>query len=477
MESIRPIFWGHGQFLTPQHLQQQDLFHHTQRHLLAQSVQPHGWGLARLEIRTEGFEDRLFEVTVCEAFARDGVHLRAGSQADRPNAALPVRSFEKAFDPSKGRLGVYLGLPRHLTGQNNLGGSGPAAGDEQAPRRYRLAAEQTPDGFDIEAPDGELSFLEYALEVVFDTDPGFSGAEKTFELIKLAEIVATSGGKGFQLATDFIPACLSIGASPVLLTLVKNVRDGLTGRAREFAELKRSRGARATASGFQDVLRLVILQTLNRYVPYLHHVTEQVSLHPEPTYALMRQIVGDLSGFSEVYDVFGASAEGQTEKRLPTYDHENLTLCFAMVTKRIRDLLEALTAGPEFGIVLTYQEEYFRAELPPTFFEGRMNRYYLMIDSTMQGQELWALLQRVGKVSSLEQMPRLRQSALFGLKIEFLPVPPEELPQRSSRYSYFQIDTNSPHWKLIETQRNISMYCDLDAEDTTIRILKVASEV
>ena len=67
-----------------------------------------------------------------------------------------------------------------------------------------------------------------------------------------------------------------------------------------------------------------------------------------------------------------------------------------------------------------------------------------MIDSFTKGPELEALLQATGKISTYEDMPQLRRSLIFGLKVSFLPVPPESLPQRGTKYSYFAVDTRSP---------------------------------
>ena len=79
MENVRQVFWGHGNFLTPQHLQQQDMFNQSMMLFLTRTAQPHAWGVKRLAIRAEGLDATLFEVTSCEVVSRDGLVLRKDS--------------------------------------------------------------------------------------------------------------------------------------------------------------------------------------------------------------------------------------------------------------------------------------------------------------------------------------------------------------------------------------------------------------
>ena len=51
MSNNRPLYWGQGQFLLPQHFQQQDLFHQHERQRCWRLGQPHGWGVEELHVR------------------------------------------------------------------------------------------------------------------------------------------------------------------------------------------------------------------------------------------------------------------------------------------------------------------------------------------------------------------------------------------------------------------------------------------
>jgi len=100
------------------------------------------------------------------------------------------------------------------------------------------------------------------------------------------------------------------------------------------------------------------------------------------------------------------------------------------------------------------------------------NRYYLAIRSDLSPQELFRLLQATGKITSREEMPRLQNSALFGLKIEGLEIPPEELVMRA-HYRFFLVDQRSDHWLKIRQQKNIAVYSTALAPQTEMRLLAI----
>lgn len=103
-------------------------------------------------------------------------------------------------------------------------------------------------------------------------------------------------------------------------------------------------------------------------------------------------------------------------------------------------------------------------------------RFYLAFESEQKGADLFARLSRTGKIASMDEMPRLLSAALFGLKIDLLPVPPEELPQKSPNTTYFLVDTTHPFWQMIRNARNIAVFCDLPADSTVIKLFPVATQ-
>ncbi len=97
---------------------------------------------------------------------------------------------------------------------------------------------------------------------------------------------------------------------------------------------------------FTSTVFLLVLRTLNRYAPQLDHFAAAPHIHPWHAYGLLRQIIGELSSFSREMSALGEGPDGQ--KVLPDYDHENIGPCFEKAREIITNILDSLTAGPEF---------------------------------------------------------------------------------------------------------------------------------
>ena len=104
-------------------------------------------------------------------------------------------------------------------------------------------------------------------------------------------------------------------------------------------------------------------------------------------------------------------------------------------------------------------------------FEGR-NRYYLVFKTDEDPKNVLNSLATIIKISSRAQLPILIARALPGLRLEHLPVPPQELPRRA-HCIYFQIDHHGDHWGLIEKGQNIAMYWDTAPEDLEVELMIV----
>jgi predicted component of type VI protein secretion system len=74
-------------------------------------------------------------------------------------------------------------------------------------------------------------------------------------------------------------------------------------------------------------------------------------------------------------------------------------------------------------------------------------------------------------------MQDLIDRRLRGLELRFCPYPPEQLPQRSNRYTYFEVDQDDAYWKLIDQGGNIQLFCpELAGQEARIKLVKTLSE-
>jgi len=120
MELLRPIFWGQGMFLQPQHFQQQDGYHEARLHRYMHWISPFYWGLKSLLIRETALQNFVCEIERCELVTWDGTLVCFQGETLPSNATLRPRSFEDALDAGGRPLGVYLGLKRLQWEERNL---------------------------------------------------------------------------------------------------------------------------------------------------------------------------------------------------------------------------------------------------------------------------------------------------------------------------------------------------------------------
>jgi type VI secretion system protein ImpJ len=211
------------------------------------------------------------------------------------------------------------------------------------------------------------------------------------------------------------------------------------------------------------------LRSVNRYIPLLYHLTESEEIHPWTTYALLRQLIGELSSFSDQISAIGETDDGVP--RLLSYDHRNLWECFSGAQALITELLDSVTAGPEHIIQLVYDGTYYAADLPSGLSEGR-NRFYLVFQTEEDPKRVLESIDKIAKLSSRQVLPLLIARALPGIRLEHLPAPPQELPRRA-RSIYFQIDHHDEQWERMQKDHNIGLYWDDAPKDLTIEFMVV----
>jgi type VI secretion system protein ImpJ len=195
----------------------------------------------------------------------------------------------------------------------------------------------------------------------------------------------------------------------------------------------------------------------------------EAACHPWAAYGLLRQLIGELSSFSERITATGDTIDGSGT--LPKYNHSELWNCFARAQAVITALLDEITAGPEYVFSLAYDGTYYSADLPPAIFEGK-NRFYLMVQTATDAKAVLKTISTGAKLSSRENLPILIVRALPGAAVEYLERPPQELPRRSNAL-YFQVDHNSDQFAGIVKGRNCALFWDSAPEDLKVELMVV----
>jgi len=461
MDYFGPIFWHQGLILQPHHFQ---LFDRSVRMLLDpinDYLAPHFWGVGKMDILLAALGTRSFQLAKGGFLFPDGTHVVFPG-----NAIVEPRQFEDGWVAGGKPFTILLGLRKWNDRGENVTVVESLEDVSRVTTRFATPADAE-EWKDIHAggPPGKVKRLHYVLKVFWETERELLG---DYLLIPIAQLERM--GEEIVMSPQFAPPSLTLAASDPLLRIVKEIRDQIASRSRQLEEFKQQRGIQNAQFGSRDMVFLLALRSLNRYVPVLFHLTETRQVHPWSVYCQLRQLVGELSTFSEKITVMG-EVTGGDESPLPPYDHLNPRECFATAQQLIARLLDEITAGPEYVIPLSYDGTYFAAEMRPVHFESR-NRYYLVLRTEEESNSVIQAIDTVVKLSSRERLPLLIARALPGVGLEHLPIPPQELPRRS--YSvYFSVNSNSDQWALIEKGNNIALYWDNAPEDLEVELMLV----
>ncbi len=457
----RPLHWRQGLFLQPQHFQ---LLERSFKALVApyqRFLAPTLWGIGEIGIQKAALEAKSFEVTKGSFLFPDGSYVVLPD-----NAVIEPRPFDDAWVEGGKPLTVYVGLKKWNDIGENVVILEKIEGLSGINARFAAPAEaEEVKDLHSGGPEGQVERLFYLLRLFFETEVDQSG---DYQLIPIAQLVRM--GDEVRLSDRFIPPTLTVGASETLFSVIKEIRDQITARGRQLEELKRQRGVQTAEFGSRDMVYLLALRSLNRYIPLLAHVTDARQVHPWAVYGLLRQLIGELSAFSEKVDVMGrVEAENWT---LPAYDHEKLWESFSSAQALISRLLDEITAGPEYVVRLVYDGTYFAADLKPAVFEGK-NRFFLVLRTETDSKLVVSSVANLAKLSSREHMPLLIARALPSIALKHLQVPPQELPRRLNSV-YFAIDHHGEHWGQVQKGNNIALYWDNAPKDLEVELMVVS---
>jgi type VI secretion system protein ImpJ len=460
MDIQRPLFWHQGLFLQPQHFQLFDRFFQSLLMPFYNFIEPHFWGIGEIEIQKTALGIKSFNLLKGIFLFPDGTYVVLPG-----NAVFEARTFNEAWVEGGKPFTIYIGIKRWNDAGENVTVLDTLENVSVRTTRFvSLADPEEVKDLHSGGPPGQIKRLHYVLKIIWETEREQFG---DYILIPIAQLEKM--GEEIKLSERFIPPCLTISGSEPLLKLIKEIRDQLAARSRQLEEYKRQKGIQTAEFGSRDMVYLLALRSLNRYVPILFHFTEVHQVHPWAVYGVLRQLIGELSSFSEKVNVMGES--GDENRMLPNYDHLNLWGCFSAAQALVSKLLDEITAGPEYVIRLVYDGTYYAAELKPAIFEGR-NRFYLVLKTEADPKSVIQSVAAIAKLSSREHLPILIARALPGIGLEHLPIPPQELPRRANSI-YFAVDHHSDQWDLVQKSHNIALYWDNAPEDMEVELMVV----
>ena len=453
MKGFQRVVWSEGMLVSPQHMQQADLYHERVLDWRLSASTPLGWGIMAVQVDAGALAADQLVVGRFAGVLPDGLPLDFKAGDLEAPAARPIGANFPAALPA---LEVYLAVPKEREGVPSVAGEvapdGRATAAKAAIRtRFRSASRKIVD-MTGEAADLAMAFAQRNLTVLFGNE-----SRDDYDAIKIAEIVRDAGG-ALLVSDAYIPPVLTISASPFLMSAVQRLLALMAAKQRQLAGERAQRDSASIEFGANDVTRYLQLSALNATIPFLVHAGRAGELSPRELYLFLIQSAGQLSTFSTDADPSSFPPFVYTDLR-STFEE-----LFALLTGLLRaNLREACVRVP--------------MEIHEGIYVGSMNderilkcqQFVLGAVSNLPMDQLGRELAARAKIASWTQLPFLMRSAVRGVPLQVTHRPPSEVPVRPG-VVYFLMDTSIDHWRQALAERKVAIYAPPPFDPSQVKI-------
>jgi len=433
------VVWSEGMLVSPQHLQQADLYHERLLDRRLAALAPQTWGILSLELDRGALAAAELRVSRFVGILPDGLYLDFLAGDPEAPAARPIGVH---FAPSQPVLEVFLAVPKERDGVPSVAAddSSPAA---EARRTRFLSATRPVGDLTGESADMSIAFARRNISLLFGDE-----ARDDYESIKIAEIVRNASG-ALVASEAFIPSVLSISASPFLCSSVRRLLALMTAKQRQLSQERRQRDGVTVEFGAADVTRYLQLAALNAAIPVLVHAGRDGEVSPREFYLFLIQMAGQLSTLVPDADPSTFPAFSFTDLR-STFE-ELFALLTSLLCASVRDTCVAVPMEVREGSHVGNLSDERIVRCSQFVLAARANG--------ISEEQLARDLPGRAKIASWQQLPFLLRSATRGLGLQVTHRPPAEVPVRPN-VAYFFIDVagGAEHWRRVLDERSLAIY-------------------
>ena len=448
MRAPQKVVWSEGLLMAPQHLQQQDNYHHALLCDRLDALSPFNWGVLRVELNKQALAAGQVQLAAFEGIMPDGVVLALDGQ----HAELPAgRMIGSHFDHAATHLDVYLGLPEERDGVDNY------AEDPGALVRYAPTARKIHDL----AGSGSTTDVAFARRkpLLLFGDESRTG----IVCFKLLELVRDDSGS-LVVSEPYIPPCLRVDASVFLMAGLRRLLGNMTTRHKSLSEA-RSQATQSTVEfSAKDVTRFLLLSTINAYIPVLAHIVDSGQTSPHHCYLTLVQLAGQLTTFStEIHPT-----------DLPRFVYSDLRSTFEELFARLTALLQATIEEHYVAMPLQGRADgmYTGASMDERLWN--CERFLVAIKTELPEQATASQVPRLSKLAASREINGILSAATPGAPVEVTYRPPPEIPVKAGMV-YFTIATDNAYWRGIVAEKNAALYLPpvFDPATTSVQLMGV----
>jgi type VI secretion system protein ImpJ len=448
MKHLSKVVWHEGMYLGPHHFQVQSQTFEDLVHFSTSSLWFAPYGVISCKLDPEALQNGMLSLVHARGLFPDGLAF----EMPDADAVPPVLNINDLFSATRESLIVQLAVPARRPDGPNC-----ALDSEPSPVELRFRAEM------LTLPDENTGRDEKQIQVGRKNIRFVVDGQDTPGLVTLPVARVLRDGSGrFIFDPSYIPPCLQISASERLLVIARTLVDILDEKS---ASLSRAR--RATAQGragysSEEIASFWFVHTVNESLSVLRHLSVSERGHPEQLYLEMSRLAGALC-------TFGLQSHPET---LPAYNHDDLEKCFGPLNQHIRAHLELVVPSNCVQIPLVAAGRNFRnGDVLDQRCLDRA-RWILAVRAETGEAEIIAKTPRLVKVCSKDLLPELVKTALPGMGLVHLPIPPSAIAPKVE-FQYFGLSRTGSCWEHIVQTRKVGVYIPDDLPGVELELLVV----
>jgi len=428
---FQKVVWYEGMKLDPHHFQQADRYNQYSINSRFNSLNPNFWGITEMNLDSAALAGGSFGFVTCKGIMPDGFNFNMPENDPLPKS----RNFEDLFETTSEKLDVFLVIPAENSSGNNCF-IGDGINNNSA--RFILQNLDMADyntGINMRAvgiakPNFQFRFGDESLE--------------DFTSIKIGEITRSSDGK-YTADKNYIPPSLSVTNSEMLQELVRKLLGTLVSKSKE---LRAQTSIHKPELTMTQVEILLMLQTINSFVPLLNYYHQSSTTHPENLYILLLNLAGQLSTYSNM---------GIKVTEFPSYDHKHLNEVFNGIVNEINAMLNVQKTIERRDVVIPLRKQadtLYVGQLSPNQISSQ---FFIAVTGDIPEKKIITELPKNIKISAYEEIFAVHQAGIQGVIVEYVARPPIGVSVNEKAH-YFKINKEGRFWEKIAAKNNIAFF-------------------
>lgn len=447
MYADNKVLWSEGMFLRTQHFQQHDRYLERLIRSTLGATAPFSFGFTHLRL------DEGLLKTGSIALARAGGLFPDGTLFELPDSDDHPPPLEIPTTLRNSIISLAVPIRREGAVEASLARSADRA------TRWIGQDIEAPDTLDETCPRAPITVGKLDMRLFHDQQE-LAG----YVSLPLARLIERRLDGSLLLDPDFIPTALQLDAAPKLGEFQSEILGLVAHRGQAIASRLTNTSVKSTA----EITDFLVLMLMNRYEPLLRHLSSVPSLHPEELYRVLTMLAGELAAFTQT--------ASYRPPALPAYDHTDLQSGFRPLMDFLREALSAVFEQNAISIPLEAK--------PFNIHVGRITdrslftdcMFVLAIKASIDQDLMRANLPKRTTIGAVERIRDLVNLQLGGAPIRPLPSDPRQIPFRAGM-TYFEINTNSEAWKLIERSGGVAVHVSGEVPDLQLELWAIRGRV